>query len=762
MLKLVPGLTVALIFIKKVWERWNIVGALLFSLMLQSFLTLVAPFRRSTRDRGLILIIWCAYLIADATANFAIGLISNNVRSPCDSSGKEENDLLAFWAPFLLLHLGCPDPITAFSLEDNELWQRHMLSLILQAVASTYVFFQSLSHNKLQLPTFLMFIAGVIKYSERIWALYRASTDSFRNSLLQKEDPGPDYALLMDKFACMRDGHLPTKTITLEQPEKEAEDVKQDNLSDLEVLHYAYHFFETFKGLVVDLMFSIHARKESREFFKMRTPEDALRVIEVELNFLYGVFYTKMMIMHSRVGYVFRIIACGSILVALALFHFHTNQSKYDPFNVKITYSLLLGALAMEFVAFLMLFFSDWTFASPVHPALKPSELIYRCFLALTKSSWYRSPGNEVLVLATPLFRRWSGSVSGHNFLRYCRKSSPTTMLKFTSWWDPISDLKVVRGLRLNLVANLVGKLKLILLPLSFVSKLCHIPEPIAKKMGFQEFLDEMAYVSHEPLAKDLWDIIFKEIKEKSKEALLSKHVAKRISSSRGEWVLMSGEYSHIDWSEFMSHEAELDERIILWHIATDLCYHNDSPSQSASSSQSSSLPSPSSPAPHKITSKLLSDYMLYLLVMRPSMMSTVVGLAKIRFQDTLAEAHRLFERNDLGAGENDKRACEIIYGVNTDIKPVHLKGDRSKSVLFDACRLARELDKFENGKWLLISKVWVDLLSYAATQCRPSAHVEQIGKGGELITFVWLLVAHFGLGHCFQTTTIAKLIAGK
>ncbi|TYI69966.1 hypothetical protein E1A91_D08G189400v1 [Gossypium mustelinum] len=594
-----------------------------------------------------------------------------------------------------------------------------------------------------------MFIAGIIKYSERIWALYRASTDNFRKYLLQDKDPGPDYALLMDKFACMRDGHLPTKTITVEQPEKEDKDVNLGKLSDLEVLHYAYHFFETFKGLVVDLVFSRHARKESRDFFKVREPEDALRVIEVELNFLYGVFYTKMMIMHSSVGYVFRIIACGSILAALALFHFHTNQSKYEPFSVKITYSLLLGALALEFVAFLMLFFSDWTFASPVHPALKPLALIYRCCLALTNSSWHLIPENEIQVLRTPLFRRWSGSVSGHNFVRYCRKSSPTTMLKFTSWWDLIP--KVVPGRAL--IANLVGKLKLILWPLSFVSKLCYIPETIAEKVGIKEFLDEMAYVSHEPLAKVLWDLVFQEIKEKSEEALISQHVAKRISSGRGEWVLMSAEYSHIDWTEFMSHEAELDERIILWHIATDLCYHNDLPSPSASSS-----PSP----PYETTSKLLSDYMLYLLVMRPSIMSTLVGLAKIRFQDTLAEAERLFARYPLGARNSDKGACEIIYGVNTDVKPVYLKGDRSKSVLFDACRLAKELNKFGNRKRVLISKVWVELLSYAATQCRPSAHVEQIGNGGELITFVWLLVAHFGLGHCFQTTTVAKLIAGK
>nr|GFC34903.1 hypothetical protein CTI12_AA095370 [Tanacetum cinerariifolium] len=70
-------------------------------------------------------------------AIFAIGLISNNMGNANDVSVKkgdriavENVDLLAFWAPFLLVHLGGPDTITAFALKDIELWLRHLLGLV--------------------------------------------------------------------------------------------------------------------------------------------------------------------------------------------------------------------------------------------------------------------------------------------------------------------------------------------------------------------------------------------------------------------------------------------------------------------------------------------------------------------------------------------------------------------------------------------------------------------------------------------------------
>ena len=180
-------------------------------------------------------------------------------------------------------------------------------------------------------------------------------------------------------------------------------------------------------------------------------------------------------------------------------------------------------------------------------------------------------------------------------------------------------------------------------------------------------------------------------------------------------------------------------------------------------------------------------------------MMSAVAGIGQIRFRDTCEETKNFFIRRGVKSSnqkftcaetienffrrdvkENkQKEACDIIIGVNTLVKPVHVKGDRSKSVLFeqvkgdrsksvlfDACMLAKELNQLEkNQKWKLISKVWVEMLSYAACHCRPASHAQQVSKGGQLISFVWLLMAHFGLGEQFQINeghARAKLVVGK
>ncbi|KAF8088210.1 hypothetical protein N665_0549s0020 [Sinapis alba] len=119
------------------------------------------------------------------------------------------------------------------------------------------------------------------------------------------------------------------------------------------------------------------------------------------------------------------------------------------------------------------------------------------------------------------------------------------------------------------------------------------------------------------------------------------------------------------------------------------------------------------------------------------------------------------------------KVACEAILA---SYKPVEERDENareysSKSVLFQACMLAKELKRIQgiqknNDKmWELVSKVWVEMLCYAATHCDSKQHAAQLNKGGEVINLVWLLMAHFGLGEQFRTTkedSRARLILEK
>ena len=188
-------------FVKKLWYAWNLRSCILLSLLLQAILLLFAFFRKRTRRKLLHGLIWVAYLLADWIAPVAIGLISKSEGIGCDGKG-DNKDLLAFWASFLLLHLGGPDTITSFALEDNEFWLRHLAGLILQVLATAYILYQSLP-NKLCVPTIMVFCVGTINYVEWTHALFLASMNQFGCSVLPKPDPGPDFEEVMKMSSSM-------------------------------------------------------------------------------------------------------------------------------------------------------------------------------------------------------------------------------------------------------------------------------------------------------------------------------------------------------------------------------------------------------------------------------------------------------------------------------------------------------------------------------------------------------------------------------
>ncbi|XP_076893771.1 uncharacterized protein LOC143545847 [Bidens hawaiensis] len=735
---------------KQLWDTWDLRGFIILSISLQTFLIFVAPFRKRTKKNWVVMPLWIAYLLADWAANFAVGLISNSQGNPDEAPGKknrnsvENEDLLAFWAPFLLVHLGGPDTITAFALEDNELWLRHLLGLVFQCIAAVYVFVQSLPHNGLWIPTMLMFMTGIIKYVERTRSLYLASADRFKEIILTEADPGSNYAKMMGEYKSKKEAKLPTSIEIVKDSTTgatvSANKAKKGQLTKLEVVQYGFQFYEKFRGLIVDMIFSRKERNQSRDFFLNRNPGDAFKVVEVELNFIYEVLFTKLPVVYGRIGFISRFFALATVCLAIVLF-IMKGKSNYHPGDVTITYGLLFGALVLDLSALFMLLFSDWTIISlRKSPDLEPDNSLKSRFITSvltlrtlgtlqpSKNPTEQKKVNYLAKCMPIMKRRWSETISTFNLIDYC------------------------------------------------LHPLARPYQKVFDKLGIIGFIDSIVFVDSKKFFEKLRDFIFNELKSKS-ELADDLETSKEISSARGDWVLRVED----GWSGLLKYVGgvDYDQSIIQWHIATELCYnaklHDEKNNKGIPESEKEKL--------DRENSKLLSDYMLYLLMMQSSMMSAVAGIAQIRFKDTCAETERFFgdvKSSKESASQNKNgdehiQACMDILNVSTDVEPVAIKGDRSKSLLFDGCILAKELMKIDEikpkepktklNKWGILSKVWVELLCYAASHTRASMQAAQVSKGGELITIVWLLMTHFGLGDQFQISEgpkRAKLIVGK
>ena len=84
--------------------------------------------------------------------------------------------------------------------------------------------------------------------------------------------------------------------------------------------------------------------------------------------------------------------------------------------------------------------------------------------------------------------------------------------------------------------------------------------------------------MSWEDVDKDIEEMIFKQLKEKSekiKDNRFDIESCRILLAKRGDYVLEKkyGLHDQFSWS---TTKVEFDHSLLLWHIATDLCYYSD------------------------------------------------------------------------------------------------------------------------------------------------------------------------------------------
>lgn len=622
------------------WNEWAIQILVLLSFMLQVVLFVFAGIRRREVSPVLRLLLWLAYQLADSTAIYALGLLSLN-------SFPREHQLVPFWAPFLLLHLGGPDNITAYSLEDSKLWKRHLLTVFVQVLGAAYVLYKHIAgRGNLVLAAIFMFVVGVVKYAERIWALRCSTMDSIRSSLNNSRGRNDHYTIPNGVKGKFHEQVL------------------------LELAHSLFHFC---KLKLVDSSVNMDHPNLVRSRLDW---SDIWKLIEMELSLLYDILYTKAAVVHTWYGYCIRFMTPFATAGALLLFHFSNGLGGLSGVDVAITYALLGGALFMEVTALLGAIGSTWTLAFLCALPMRCSWLRHAL---VCSGRWHRL--RRLLLTLSRLDirtrRRWSGTIGQYNLLHLCACGSS----------DPLRRLAEILGLK-----ERWNKLH--------YSRTLVVSE-VVKKLVFNRhgtLVSRSSHVNALGLLRAKW----------------------------GKWALAKNElYDEVfkDCDHLLG--VELQEGILIWHIATDVFLANRENKEDTA-------------AAHDVVAaiKALSNYMMFLLVRRPDLLPGLVlnRIYQLTCENLVEIWHGSLQREKLAVIlYREKKTLDfnsselrVRYGVEVAEKLIQQEKAGPTDILG------------------VLLDVWMDFLSYAANRCSRESYVNRLNNGGELIAILWLMAAHF------------------
>ncbi|KAF9613242.1 hypothetical protein IFM89_006343 [Coptis chinensis] len=245
--------------------------------------------------------------------------------------------------------------------------------------------------------------------------------------------------------------------------------------------------------------------------------------------------------------------------------------------------------------------------------------------------------------------------------------------------------------------------------------------------------LDEFHHKSCKRVTEKLRIRIYEELRAKAESSDLLEDL-KNLVPCRGQWVIKnSADYCQVlNWSV----EVEFVDSILIWHIATEIIYQitiKDVAKMTTDDHRNAN-------GNERKTSKLLSDYVFYLMVMQPNTMPSM-GRWMVKYQETCQDVEAYFCPDKFETRQTLEERCETLV---SEVEPL---AHGNNSMFWKAVQLAKELNELDiSYRWSLMSSVWVEILGYAASHCRGYAHAQQLSKGGELLTFVWLLMAHLGI----------------
>lgn len=645
------------------WDEWQLRILVLGSLFVQYMLFVSAAVRRCALPPLLRLFIWLAYLGGDALAIYALATLFN--RNKQQGQQHAGRGLEVLWAPVLLIHLGGQHMMTAYCVEDNELWKRHAITMVSQVTIALYVFCKSwYGEKRLLQAAILLFVVGTIRSFQKPWCMLFSSVRGTVVAVASMSTPrekgfftrcckemyrwmccsflfpgaGAPQASVIEKRLIEQEGDE-DKDITLEQfvqevSKKDSGDYKEQAQilvkNPLEVAIKAVNIF----NLLIDISVPYSRRIKGMPLLMAFDYRQAYNFSSKSLLLSFLLLYTKLPPM-INLGYAFCLHFALPFLTLVSLILFSTNHMNhaYSATDVKVTYILFSCTTVLDFL------------------------------LLLT--------GPCIMFIA-------QDKVSQSNLLSFCaRKRHPTVIMKLSA--------------------------------LVFC----------------KDYVNMHCYTKQLPKSSTLQivELVYGHVRNGWERYIHNAATYKRFNSRRGQWALRHK--PEMRWSVDMS----FDRSVLLWHVATDLCFHH---------------PSTTSLGLERATrSRVISNYMAYLLSIHPEMLMPgtrnhifMVACDDVEFMLGLAGE---LPRDETGI------ARRILAGEQ---RPLEDGADIKRALLSNACKLAKALMELydEGERWNVVQEVWVEMLCYSAGRCSGYVHAKSMSEGPELLSHVWFVLSFMGM----------------
>ncbi|GLJ19052.1 hypothetical protein SUGI_0341980 [Cryptomeria japonica] len=676
-------------FALRIPVEWMVRILVVISMLLQLVLVVLGP-RRYYISSGIFrLVVWGAYISADAVAISAFGTMMHN-------AGR---GIYGIWAPVLLLHLGGPDAITAYSMADNELWLRHAFNMVYQVSVAVHVMYSSALEGHALASAILLLVAGVIKYGERILALWLGTYSQIVSSCLPIAKYMKDGNVVQRRgYVVMGENQLNrmieneagasskakankeagTQVLSLEGREIiTMQDVENANIQGKDYnLCLSHALFKMYKRRFVSLPFEEGDRPETKDICADKlTGLEAFRIAEMELKFMYDAIFSKWRgAAFSKWGIAARLL--NTTLVGVS--GFLILKGEYSETQRTVTYVVISVALVVEVFQFCRIMISDWTRVNLI--CARVDEM-----------KWCRSCRMKVLEIAEVVLDKIQNVVGGniyrnngihqHCLMETCLNSSPFV-------WK-IAELLP----KDNFVVNGYIKAR-------------HI-----HKVSVEEDLKVC-----------ICDILQQALDFPDKKVLKIRIYEEIIKIS----------------TEIKSRSDNLEEVILLLHVATTIC---DMKRILLGEEENKNVR----------LSRIMSRYCAYLLLSRPNLLPLHPDMTRIAYLE-LVERLLKIQKSTMG-----------VLGKHSHSQFIEAVSVEAKALLGAATNLARELlGKEENRRWKSLVKCWSGLVIYIACYNKATFHAECLATGGEFLSQVWVLLGHLGCGEQSDSAVKVKVEASK